>query len=430
MSNNCCTSSLVEGGTLLEPRIINGELQSPSVKGSITLDEPALLALSAQLCAVLSDCIEREIHGGSFNDVTLRDAELHSAKLITAALEGAVTLNDAAKKSIADAVGPELTTHVLKIVSENKIADAKLSGASLSGGITLDKSVSQAIADAVGPLLQKHIIDAVTDNGLDGIQLRDVDIENARLSGTLELVDGAKTLLHAALSDLIKKQADTLISSALTSWEITGNNLVNISAENLSASNTRLSGTTSISGQVPLDTAAHDHLVKQLTNSIREIADAAIVADKDVLAGVFQDCDGAPRAPGVRIPSCQDVTDAINQAIASLPALDVISGFTYDEDTHTLKLTTKLNNDGGPQSWEVNLDSIGGQVVTDGTTITGTGVTGQPLKLVIAETTKVKAVTKGAELPTAIHGGRTALLGQPDKWIDIGGYLIPAFNKP
>ncbi|UIU63861.1 hypothetical protein H6S30_26355 (plasmid) [Escherichia coli] len=126
MSNNCCTSSLVEGGTLLEPRIINGELQSPSVKGSITLDEPALLALSAQLCAVLSDCIEREIHGGSFNDVTLRDAELHSAKLITAALEGAVTLNDAAKKSIADAVGPELTTHVLKIVSENKIADAKL----------------------------------------------------------------------------------------------------------------------------------------------------------------------------------------------------------------------------------------------------------------------------------------------------------------
>ncbi|UIU63860.1 hypothetical protein H6S30_26780 (plasmid) [Escherichia coli] len=257
-----------------------------------------------------------------------------------------------------------------------------------------------------------------------------MDIENARLSGTLELVGGAKTLLHAALSDLIKKQVDTLISSALTSWEITGNNLVNISAENLSASNTRLSGTTSISGQVPLDTAAHDHLVKQLTNSIREIVDAAIVADKDVLAGVFQDCDGAPRAPGVRIPSCQDVTDAINQAIASLPALDVISGFTYDEDTHTLKLTTKLNNDGGPQSWEVNLDSIGGQVVTDGTTITGTGVTGQPLKLVIAETTKVKAVTKGAELPTAIHGGRTALLGQPDKWIDIGGYLIPAFNKP
>lgn len=430
MSNNCCTTSITEGGTLLDARIISSEVVAPVITGGIELDDATAQSLSARLCKLLSSCIANAINDGTFENVTLSHAQLEMARLVSATLNGAVVFDTAATKSIVDAIGPQLTEHVLRIVSDNRLDDATLFNTTLSGNITLDKVVSQQIAAVVGPLLHTHIFDAIKNNGLDNVSLRDVDIDNVRLSGVVELTDAAKILLHAALSAVIEKQVNTLIATVLADWNIKGNSFSNISGDNLNASNTHLSGTTTISGQVPLDTDARNHLVTQLTDSVKTIAANVFSGSKSEIAAVFQDCDGVPLVPGVRLPSCQDVTNAINSALAQLPALDVISGFKYDEETHVLTLSTTLNNDGGPQSWEVNLDSLGGQTVTDGVTIVGTGVTGNPLKLNITETTTIKAVTKGPELPTAIHGGRAALLGQPDKWIDIGGYLIPAFNKP
>ncbi|EKY5009630.1 hypothetical protein QFW19_004228 [Escherichia coli] len=430
MSNNCCTTAIAEGGTLLDARIIGSELVAPVITGGMEIDDATAQALSTRLCNLLSACIANAVNNGTFDSVTISHAELEMAHLVSATLSGATTLDAAATNSIVDAVGPLLTEHVLRIVADNRIDNAGLHNVSLSGGITLDNAVSQQIADEIGPLLQEHIIAAIKKNGLDNISLRNVDIRNIRLSGTIELVEAAKTLLHAALSSAIETQVSTLIATALADWSIAGNTFTNISGTNLSASNTTLSGTTTITGQIPLDTAAHDHLVMQLRDSVRTIAENMLASSKGDIAAVFQDCDGAPLAPGVRLPSCQDMTNAINSALEQLPALDVISGFEYDEASHTLTMSTQLNNDGGPQTWTVSLDSLGGQTVTDGVTIRGTGVTGDPLKLIVTETTTIKAVTEGQELPTAIHGGRSALLGQPDKWVGIGGYLIPAFNKP
>lgn len=375
MSNNCCTPSIAQGGTLIDVELINSVLQNPSIVGGLTMDDITVAALITRICADLKSCVEGHVNNNTFDQVTLRD----------------VTLNHAAIKGV----------------------------------VTIDDNARDNIANTIGPVLGRHIMDAIKANGL-----RDVEISNASLSGDISLTDGVKTLLHKALSELIKGQVDTLISDALTAWEITGNTFENISGSNMTATNTTLNGVTTLSGQVPLDTDAHDHLVQQLTESIKSIAEAVLTANRNGLASIFQDCTGAPHAAGTRIPTCQDLTNAISIAFSQIPALDVISGVSYDEKTHTLTITTTLNHDGGQQQWEVKLDSLGGQVVTDGTTISGTGVTGDPIKLVITETVDIQPVTEGTSLPTAIHGNRVALLGQPDKWINIGGYLIPAFNRP
>ena len=330
MSNNCCATPVTEGGTWLDSRIISGELQSPTMTGTVTLDDAALHSLATQLCSALHDCIVNVVNNGTFDNVTLRDSSL----------------------------------------------------------------------------------------------------ANATLTGTLNIADSVKILLHAAISNLIKTQVDNILAVALQNWDITGNKLINVTADNMTATDTLLKGTTTISGQVPLDTDAREHLITQLAERIRSIAEEVIVADKDVMASVFQDCEGVPRAPGVRIPSCQDMNDAISLAMSQLPALDVISGVSYDPETHILTITTQLSPEGGQQKWEVHLDSLGGQVVADGVTITGTGVTGDPLKVKVSEATDAPEASTGTDVPTAIYGSRTAVLGTPDKWLDFDGYLIPVFNKP
>ena len=40
-----------------------------------------------------------------------------------------------------------------------------------------------------------------------------------------------------------------------------------------------------------------------------------------------------------------------------------------------------------------------------------------------------EAMASGSELPTGVYGSRDALLGQPAAWIEIGGFVVPAFRK-
>jgi hypothetical protein len=327
--------------------------------------------------------------------------------------------------------------------------------ASITGSVTLDGTASNAIATAICADLEGCITSTIEAAALTALNATSANLTNTSLLGTLTLSAEAAQAVFTAINTALVTQVNTLIEtalSALTPEDIGAVNATNGIATNLNITggqlsavhviggaidqssgssntfiSTTLNGPTTITGQIPLDTEALTHLCTQLGPCVNAAIDAA--TDVNLIAGVFQDCSGAPRAPGVRLPSCEDMNTAIELAIANLPALDVISGFSYDPVTHVLTLTTRLD-DGTTQTWTINLDTLGGQVVPDNITIAGDGTTSAPLHVILTETTTVKPVTTGTELPTNVHGSRTALLGQPDKWINLGGYVFPVYNQP
>lgn len=360
MSNNCCATQYVNGGTwvditLVNPTVMGATLNNTTMTGGMTLDAATAAGLADQLCAHLESCVADVVNGGTFSTLTLLQSILNMPTIVNAAMAGVVTLDETAKITLAAA---------------------------------LCESMQGCIESVIAATLPTDIGAVAAENG----------------------------------------QATNLSITGGTSNDVTinGSTVQNSTGVGNTFGGTTLAGPTLITGQVSMDTEALSHMCSQLMTCINEAIDAA--TDINLIAGVFQDCNGAPRAPGVRIPSCEDMSSAISLAMAQLPALDVISSVTYNPDTHTLTVTTTLD-DGTTQEWQIDLSSLGGQVLADGITIAGTGVVGDPLRALLIETTP-KPVTTGPEIPTDIHGGRTALLGQPDKWLEFGGYVIPVYDKP
>ena len=221
----------------------------------------------------------------------------------------------------------------------------------------------------------------------------------------------------------------------ITDGTMSGTKAVGITLDNVSGTNIifdtgRLKNFT-LSGQIPLDTEAKAHLCQQLRDCILALLDESF-SQQDV-AAVFSDCDGVPRAPGTRIVSCSDLTSALalteQKIINQMPVSDVITGLSYDDKNHKIILETTLDN-GTSQRWEIALDEMGGQVVADKVTIVGTGTTNDPLRVNLLEATELlPQTTKDTWLPTALYGGRAALLGVPDAWIDLNGWLFPVYRK-
>jgi uncharacterized protein YjbI with pentapeptide repeats len=415
MANNCTATTYVDGGTWIDTTLVNptatgARLNNTSLTGGVTLDNATAVSVAQQICDSLKSCIQSAVDNGVFTGVTLHTATLQAASLINAQLSGAIALDAAASSTLAAALcedlGPCITSTVqTAALSALDATNANLTNASLLGTLTLSQESAQAIFTSITAAIDTHVADliaaallALTPEAIGAVADRDGTARNLAITGgTLQGVD------------------------------LSGGTVDSVRGGNNEFTNTRLTGSTTILGQVPLDTAALSHLCSQLQPCI----DTAVqsVANAPAIAGVFQDCTGSPRAPFVRIPSCEDMNSAISLAVANLPAVDLISSFEYDEDNHVLVLTTRMD-DGTEQQFTVYLDSLGGQVVTDNVTIGGNGTTGSALYLIITETTTVRPVTTGPDLPTNIHGSRSALLGQPDKFLEIGGYIIPAYNKP
>ena len=415
MANNCCATVYVDGGTwaditLIAPNITSGILNNTTLTGGVSLDAATATSIAAQICDDLSTCIQSYIDNGEFVGVSLDAALLRMSQLVSVTINGPVTLDSTARTSIATAICSDLEACIVSTIEAAALAglnatSASLTNTSLLGTLTLSAEAAQTIFSAIQSALDTRIATLIATALQD---LTPADI------GAIPDTGGTATNLTITRGDL----------SLVT---VTGSEVnQSIGSDNV-FEGTRLVGPTTITGQVPLDTTALAHLCAQLGPCVNSAIEAA--TDISLIASVFQDCAGAPRAPGVRIPSCEDMNSAIDFAIANLPALDVISGFAYDPQTHTLTLTTRLD-DGTSQQWTINLDSIGGQVVPDNVTIAGDGTTTAPLRVLLTETTTVKAVTTGTEIPTSIHGGRDEILGKPDKWIMLGGHIFPAYNQP
>lgn len=415
MANNCCATVYVDGGTwiditLVNPNIMGGVFNNSTLTGGVSLDAATATAIANQICGDLSACIQNYVDNGTFTGTTLDSVLVRMGTLVNASLTGTVGLDATARTSIATAICADLEGCITSTIESAALTalnatNANLTNTELLGTLTLSAEAAQAVFTAINAALVTQV------NALIAAALLELTPEDI---GAVNATNGTATNLN-------------ITGGMLSAVHVVGGVIDQSGGSSNTFTSTTLVGPTTVTGQIPLDTEALTHLCAQLSPCVNAAIDAA--TDVSLIASVFQDCSGAPRAPGVRLPSCEDMNLAIELAIANLPALDVISGFSYDPVTHVLTLTTRLD-DGTTQTWTINLDTLGGQVVPDNITIAGDGTTSAPLHVILTETTTIKPVTTGTELPTNIHGSRTALLGQPDKWINLGGYLFPAFNQP
>lgn len=468
MSNNCCGTDYTQGGTwegvtLITPDIVDAVMKNTTLNGGVHFDDATAQDIVDQICDKLKACVKGHVENGTFDNVTLNKAVLISSTLTNAVFDGTVSLDDATKASFVSELCEEFKPCIIKHIQEADLTKLTASNASLNnvefaGLVKATVESAKGIAEIVGPYIKEFVKEHVEAVKLEQLRATDVTLTDTTLRGTLELSKDASDAIYAAIEASVASKASEIVSTAIsnltpadihavdarnpiinagriTDGTMSGTKAVGITLDNVSGTNIifdtgRLKNFT-LAGQVPLDSEAKTHLCNQLRDCIISIMDDSF-SQQDV-AAVFADCEGVPRSPGTRIVSCADMTNAIALAeqriVNQMPVSDVITGLSYDEATHKIILETTLN-DNKPQRWEISLDELGGQVVADKITIIGTGTTKDPLKVNLVEATEnLPRTTTESWLPTVVYGDRSELLGKPDHWIDLGGYMFPVYSK-
>ncbi|KVO05565.1 hypothetical protein WJ69_22965 [Burkholderia ubonensis] len=177
-----------------------------------------------------------------------------------------------------------------------------------------------------------------------------------------------------------------------------------------------------------LATALCDALSCCIEAVVREVA-----FDPVRVASVFAKCDGSVHLQGDAIPTCDEMHSAITAAVGSIPADKFLNIVNYDPETHTITFTLS----DGATKYTVNLSDLLPVSVSQAAGLVGNGTAGAPLGLQLKAggalaldgdglsfapgAAVAPATSTGSELPTGIIGDRSALLGAPAGWLDIGG---------
>lgn len=246
MANNCCPTSFTDGGVFNSPTIITGTIVNSTatglnMTGGVTLDGATATSFAEQLCSHLETCINSYINGGNFTNVGIVGATLFSSSI-----NGPVSMDATAKTSIAQALCADLETCIDGYVNNGTFTgitlDAStLNNASLTGTLTTDPTVISSFLASASTQLETLIepwinsaVAAVTPESIGAIAA------NAGVGTTTELMQ-------------------PVITSGVIGNSVGSNNVF---------TGTRLVGPTTITGQVPLDTEALQHLCLQLQTCV------------------------------------------------------------------------------------------------------------------------------------------------------------------
>lgn len=120
-----------------------------------------------------------------------------------------------------------------------------------------------------------------------------------------------------------------------------------------------------------------------------QLPTCADIPTEDEMAGVFNNCDGDPMEPGEQIARCSD-----------LPTDTQIAAVFNGCDDLPLTPGTKL----------ATCDDLGDAI-------------GE-----IGGAAQAPTTSEASALPTTMYGGRGAILGQPDGWMLVAGKKLPYWN--
>lgn len=274
----------------------------------------------------------------------------------------------------------------------------------INGTVTLDDAAINSIINQLCTpfkvCVKSHIDgETFTNVTLNNSTLIDTSITRPSINGQIVFDatagDSVLNVIKAPITEIIDNKISDI---AIT--DIGGIAAINGTGSNTTLVDPTLSGEVKLNGEIIATQSAKESLCEVLSPCITEAATAAANA----------------LAPSL---------------IATLPPSSIVNSFAVDVIQKALVLSTTLQSGGTTteQDWQVSLSDLGVGAITinvDGTTITGDGTTNAPLKLNVVEQDH-PVPTLGVELPTSIIGGRTSLLGAPDKVLKLGNWLIPVY---
>lgn len=135
-----------------------------------------------------------------------------------------------------------------------------------------------------------------------------------------------------------------------------------------------------------------------------------------------KDCNGADVMAGTAIATCANLAAteaALNAALAAAVA-------NLNDTINDLPDDVRVTGAAWSPDFKLVLTLSNGQTVETA-----------PLALAQQETASLQpsaaaepdALTTDCATPTSIMGGRDYLLGRPVTWINVGGYIVPAFGE-
>lgn len=429
--DNVTLNSAVLNAATLTMSILSGGAQ---ISGPVQLDATAVTSLVVALCDSLKDCIINHVENNPIVNGHLQGV----------LIDGPILLDDAARTQLASQLCDDLFSCIVNTVTSTPLTGVSLVNPSISGSIVIDNNALNSL------------VAALQTKTFNNLNIVGGTFTNPTVNGAVTLDSFAASSFLAAIQTALKPIVDQWIATALlnlnpasigavaavngiaTNLTVTGGTANNITLNgsyfnngtgvNNTFTGTTLVGPTTVTGQIPFDSAALAHVCAQLQPCITDIIDNAF--DPAYIASIFRDCTGVARAPGTMIPSCADMNYAIELAINNLGLGEILEDATYDPVTKILTLTFLLS-DGTTKTVDIDLSSISVDVEVDGVTIVGSGSLADPFRVNMAPSADVPDNTTGSDLPTTLIGeDRNSVLATPFTYLEYNNFLIPAYQKP
>lgn len=395
--NNCCENAYQDGGTInqpkiLDPEVIGGVLRGVTLNGGVTLDDTTAIQLAERLCPALHDCILEAVGGATLTGMTL----------INTQLKGGVTMDSDTITAVVTSICGEMKDCIIDAVQDNalegvEVGGLEVDGLSVAGSVTLDQDASSAIAAAVSGHLDSYVLSVVVKGVIDAIQLSDASINGLDLKGSVSLDD---TAAQSIVDGICDKLGDCIVN-AVKDTTFTGFKLV----------------APDISGAVSLDLDAADAIGEALSEKITSVVNDALTSGTLCCLHI----------EGAEINNSSGSGNTWTDT--KLDGDTIIAG-NLTLDAEAVGKLCVLMQPCVDDRFEELLNTRG-RVVTDKDTILGSGTDDDPLRANLdteIDERLLPEVTTQAELPTTIVGGRDQLLGKPDNFVRIGGYIIPAWK--
>lgn len=258
------------------------------------------------------------------------------------------------------------------VLDQAKIIDSRFTDGIITGSEINNSSITGNIEfdpDALARLVEQLL------EGLKGETLEEVTINNPTLTGDVSFDDEALDKIAAELLD-------------------------------------QVAGTFLACSGLPLVKGTRIATCEEMTAAI------AAATDRFQIASVFQTCEGTPLPPGTQLMSCAEIDAFVRWMICEGCGGggggggdgDIITSTPWNADKTVLTINVRFPSDGSTAAWPINFEHF-----MRNFTISALS----------------PATTVEQPLPARMYGTRNALMGTPDRWleVEVSGetLLIPAF---
>lgn len=325
-----CKEIVKQGGTLsettlLDGKIINGELSGASIQDGVTIDAASAEQLVAGIKEPLSTAVVDTVQSEKLTGLDIRDLDL----------AGNVKLDDQAAKTIVEGSKGPLKEVIVDVVQTEELTGVNIRGIEINGSVALDEQAArELVREAKKPLTEAVVATLGTE------VVTDATLKDTELLGNVVLGQAAAKDIMGYLSADIEtatvdtveghefnslKTDDLIVGGELKMSHDTASGVADSVAEHLEdhVKNMIDGGTfsdvtldkTGLTGSVTTDVGAAETLVTSIEGPLKRAVKAAVEGqsldglsltgdmklDLDVANAIFKAIEGAVKSAATEV---------------------------------------------------------------------------------------------------------------------------------